>query len=59
MARGSRKREIEGAAQSAPSSLVRMERDGKTADVHQDEVENWKRHGWRVITPARPAREAE
>jgi len=25
---------------------------GKTADVHPDEVENWKPHGWREAAPA-------
>lgn len=26
--------------------LVKMERDGKSADVHPDEVENYSKFGW-------------
>lgn len=25
---------------------------GKTADVHSDEVDNWKAHGWREVETA-------
>ena len=48
-----KKKQEQGAEQSAPSFLVRMERDGKTADVHPDEVENRKRADWREVAPAR------
>lgn len=27
---------------------VEMMRDGKSANVHKDEVDNWKSHGWQV-----------
>jgi hypothetical protein len=27
---------------------VEMMRDGKSANVHKNEVENWKSHGWQV-----------
>lgn len=32
------------------TALVPMVRDGKTADVHPDEVSNWARHGWERMT---------
>lgn len=49
-----RKKQDQEAAPAA-SFLVRMERDGKTADVHPDEVDNWTRAGWRVVQPHSPA----
>ena len=35
------------AKKSSSAKLVKMERGEKTADVHPDEVENWKKAGWR------------
>lgn len=35
---------IEGDADDVET--VKMVRDGKTADVHPDEVANWNKHGW-------------
>ena len=34
----------------APKSpkLTKMERDGLKADVHPEEVDNWKAKGWKV-----------
>ena len=31
---------------AADVETVKMVRDGKTADVHPDEVANWNKHGW-------------
>lgn len=37
-------------AQSAGTAmLVRMARDGKTANVHPDELANYAAHGWQPI----------
>lgn len=33
--------------------------DGKTADVHPDEVENWRRAGWATVKPARAESDLE
>jgi len=35
------------------SNLVKMTRDGKSADVHPDEVDGMKAHGWAVSEPKR------
>jgi hypothetical protein len=36
--------------QDKPATVPMFNPDtGKTADVHPDEVENWRRAGWRVV----------
>lgn len=38
-------------------NTVPMTRDGKKADVHKSEVDNWKAAGWTVVeTKAEPAK---
>ena len=39
----------EPAKKKAPAKpkTVKMERDGKTADVHPSEVANWESEGWK------------
>ena len=34
--------------ETVETETVEMVRDGKTADVHCDEVDNWSRHGWKL-----------
>ena len=36
------------------ADTVKMERDGKTADIHPDEVENCKRCGWVLVAKPKP-----
>ena len=36
-------------AKKAEVKTVLMERDGKKADVHPDEVENMAAHGWAKV----------
>jgi hypothetical protein len=43
------------------TETIKMRRDEPThegapveADVHPDEVENWKSHGWRIVEEAKP-----
>lgn len=46
------KNKPEAAVEVAPGAvvvLVKMQRDGKTADVHPLEVENYRAGGWQLI----------
>ena len=41
-----RKPNVEKAQGKKEATLLKMTRDGVSADVHPDEVEHMKQHGW-------------